>query len=117
MKELIDENGGRITLGDLGTLLAVNADIVQTYVHKVCAEIDAEIVNGQIVTQAYIRDIVNEISSQILLLERVTIQELSEKYHLPIEYMRDLLAKWEKSLPKECSIQTNCIVTQSYDQR
>lgn len=45
------------------------------------------------------------------------IQDLTDRYQLPVEFLRDLLAKKEKQLPKGCQVSSNLIVSKHYQSR
>ena len=47
--EFLTENGGRLSLVDLASLLGVSTDIMDPFVNKYCFKTKAEVVNGQLV--------------------------------------------------------------------
>ena len=48
--QLIFENGGRISVEDLASLLSVSSDVIEPFVNKYCFKTKAEVVMGQLVT-------------------------------------------------------------------
>ena len=63
--ELLVENAGRLGLDDLASLLGITSDVLDPFINKYCFKTKAEVVNGQLVTQSYLTETVDEIAAYV----------------------------------------------------
>lgn len=78
--ELLNENGGRLALEDLASLLGLGSDVIEPFVNRYCFKTRAEVVMGLLVTQPYLSQIVDEVADFVEAKGRVSVQELNEHY-------------------------------------
>ena len=103
IKELVNEQGGRINILEIPNHLGVNIEIIERAMDVVCKKNKIALVNGQLISSVYVEQLMQEVYEMVQEQGQVMFQELTTKYSLPLDYLKETIQnKMEKLLPPGC---------------
>ncbi|KAF8822924.1 hypothetical protein IE077_002064 [Cardiosporidium cionae] len=90
----LSQAGGRINLANLSCELGVSLDFVEMKVEELLKQQKHQlsVVQGDLIRSSYLQNISEEINENLQECGQLFFAELSERYSLPAEYLREKLA-------------------------
>jgi hypothetical protein len=80
-----------MSLSEISAHLGVGVEVIEPKVIEICATGHGKIVNGSLITQIFLDQFLEEVSEQIVDLGRISLSDLTNKYWLPIDYIKDVI--------------------------
>ena len=107
---LVNEHGGRITLHNICGYLNLNIDVVEQTSSKICqSDLEWKIVSGSVVTPVYTDSITEEISEILSDQGILGFADLTTRYGLPLDFIKDTIYKRMQLMPEGCQVVGNYI--------
>jgi hypothetical protein len=70
------------------------------------------VINGSLISAAYLDQLMEEINEMLVDTGSLTIQDLTTKYNLPIDFLKESInSRLESSFPQGCQLQGNQLMT------
>jgi len=115
---LVEENGGRMSLKDMPSHIGVGIEVVERAAETLAAKGHGQLINFSLITPLYLDFLMEEVYDDVSDQGRVPLSDLTNKYWLPLDYVKEVLAaRMEDQLPAGCQIISNCIVTKTFSER
>jgi hypothetical protein len=70
------------------------------------------LINGSLISAAYLDQLMEDINEMLVDTGSLTIQDLTTKYNLPIDFLKEsITSRLESSFPLGCQLQGNQLMT------
>ena len=115
---MLAECGGRVNILELPAHIGVNLDIIERAMDSFLKRNKVALVNGQLISQLYLDQLLEEVCELLADAGQVLLHELTTRYNLPLDYIRDCVqSRLESHLPPGATLQGNCLMTRSFAER
>ena len=92
--------------------------MIEPKVIEICATGHGKIVNGSLITQIFLDQFLEEVSEQIVDLGRISLSDLTNKYWLPIDYIKDVIKNAKQNqLPKGTNLEGHFLLSDTFSRR
>ena len=92
-------------LTEISAHLGVGVEVVEPKAIELCGMGHGKIVNGSLITPIFLDQFLEELSEQIVDLGRISLSDLTNKYMLPIDYIKEVIKNAKPSqLPRGTSL-------------
>ena len=94
IEELVAKKNGKMSFSEISDFVMVDQRSIEAAVMELCAQGKGNLVSGSTyVTSTFTNGLIDEIQQLMKNLGRVTLQELSSKFDIPADFIRDTINK------------------------
>ena len=104
-------------LKDMPAHLGVGTEVIQGSVDSIVQSGKGLLINDSIVTQKYLIGMVEEIADLVQDKGLVELSDLTNKYWLPLAFLKDTILQNVQILPIGSTIQNNALISNTFAER